>query len=163
MEETSLVPTSVPTRTSPVINTAKVVYNIIITSSSSSSISSPRWCPTTPTWSSLWANRKRRCRGDTRHTSPKRAPTVVRILLFLQLRTVRRYQRRLFPPHLRLTTPPLHSCQRARTPGSPFLRTNPRVQQRRQRCPHPHPRPTRLVTKRHLCRRERAIPRRRRS
>ena len=30
MEETSLVPTSVPTRTSPVINTAKVVCNIII-------------------------------------------------------------------------------------------------------------------------------------
>ena len=120
----------------------------------------PRWCQTTPTWSSRWG-RRRRCRGDTLRTSPRRVPTAVPIHPSLRPRTVPRYQRPLFPPLLPLTTHLLPLCQRARIPGFRSHRTS--SLQPPPTCLHPHPLPTRLATRRHPCPRGRATRRRRRS
>ena len=83
----------------------------------------PRWCQTMPTWSSQWGKR-RRSRGDTLRTSPKRAPTAVWIPPSRQLRTVQRYPLPPFPPLHLLTTHLLPLCQKARIPGSRSHRTD---------------------------------------
>ena len=120
----------------------------------------PRWSPTTPTWSSRWG-RRRRCRGDTLRTSPRRAPTAVPTPPSRRLRTVRRYPRHLFPPPPRLTTHLLHLCRRARTPGFHSHRISRLLHPRT--CLHRRPLPTRLATRRHPCLRGRATRRRRRN
>ena len=143
MEESSLVPTSLPTtRTSPVINTAKVVPNNanLVQSMGQKTPVQRRYSPHLSETSS-----------NSRSDSPVSAASIVR-----------QYQRPPSPHRLRLTTHPLPLCLRAKILGCLSHRTT-RPLQHPLTCLHPHHRPTRLATRRHPCLRGRATRRRRRS